>query len=189
MPVSPDALQSSPPNGHDFYIMAIDRDFSTLLYGSYLGGNEADEHVDGGTSRFDKDGIVYQSICGGCGGYSDFPTTQNAWSTSNLTDQRCNNIVLKFDFRIKPLSIVEEVDTLICTNTEINFINNSENANAFLWDFGNNDTTSTTLNPSKTFDSSGVYQIKLISYDTDCRRSDSISFQITVIDSVTFERN
>lgn len=189
MPVSPDALQSSPPNGHDFYIMAIDKDFSTLLYGSYLGGNEADEHVDGGTSRFDKDGIVYQSICGGCGGYSDFPTTQNAWSSSNLTDQRCNNIILKFDFRIKPLSIVEEVDTLICTNTEINFINNSENANAFLWDFGNNDTTSTTLNPSKTFDSSGVYYIKLISYDTDCRRSDSVSFQITVIDSVTFEKN
>ena len=145
--------------------MSIDKEFNSLLYGSYLGGNEADEHVDGGTSRFDKDGIVYQSICGGCGGYSDFPTTQNAWSTSNLTDQRCNNIVLKFDFRIKPLSLIEEVDTLICTNTEIIFINNSENSNAFLWDFGNNDTTSIILNPSKTFDSSGVYNIKLISYD------------------------
>lgn len=188
MPISPDALQSSSPNGHDFYIMAIDKEFNSLLYGSYLGGNEADEHVDGGTSRFDKDGIVYQSICGGCGGYSDFPTTQNAWSDSNLTDQRCNNIILKFDFRIKPLSLIEEVDTLICTNTEINFINNSENANAFLWDFGNNDTTSIILNPSKIFDSSGVYNIKLISYDTDCRRSDSTSFQITVIDTVIFEK-
>ena len=80
------------------------------------------------------------------------------------------------------------MDTLICTNTEIIFINNSENSNAFLWDFGNNDTTSIILNPSKTFDSSGVYNIKLISYDTDCRRSDSTSFQLTVIDTVIFEK-
>ena len=47
---------------------------SNLVYGTYFGGLSAnsEEHVDGGTSRFDRNGIVYQSVCGGCGGYSDF---------------------------------------------------------------------------------------------------------------------
>jgi PKD repeat protein len=81
--------------------MVINRNFNTLLYGSYLGGNQAREHVDGGTSRFDKNGIVYQSVCGGCGGVSDFPTTPNAWSSSNLSTN-CNNIIFKFDFEITP---------------------------------------------------------------------------------------
>jgi len=56
---------SIPPNGRDFYLMVLSRDFKKLIYGSYIGGDQAREHVDGGTSRFDKNGIVYQSVCGG----------------------------------------------------------------------------------------------------------------------------
>ena len=29
-----------------------------------MGGSASKEHVDGGTSRFDNYGIVYQSVCG-----------------------------------------------------------------------------------------------------------------------------
>ena len=64
MPVTTDAFQQNPPNGFDFYLMVMYADFSDILYGSYLGGAVSREHVDGGTSRFDKNGIVYQSVCG-----------------------------------------------------------------------------------------------------------------------------
>ena len=65
MPVTSNAFQSTAPNGFDFYLLVIERDFGgpLPLYGSYIGGNAAQEHVDGGTSRFDKNGIVYQSVC------------------------------------------------------------------------------------------------------------------------------
>ena len=59
MPVTPDAFQSAPPSGFDFYLMVIEREFNSLLYGTYLGSLSSGEHVDGGTSRFDKNGVGY----------------------------------------------------------------------------------------------------------------------------------
>ncbi len=103
MPISTDAFQATSPNGFDFYLFVLERDAQSLLYGSYLGGASAQEHVDGGTSRFDKYGIVYQSVCGGCGGFSDFPTTTGAWSNDNLSTN-CNNILFKFDFELLPIA-------------------------------------------------------------------------------------
>jgi len=70
-----------------------------------LGGSQAQEHVDGGTSRFDKNGVVYQSVCGGCGGFSDFPTSSGAWSAAN-NSSNCNNIVFKFSTDVIPMRIL-----------------------------------------------------------------------------------
>ncbi|MGZ5281259.1 MAG: DUF7948 domain-containing protein [Bacteroidia bacterium] len=101
-----DAFQTS-TDGSDFYLIILARDLRNIVYGSYFGGPKSAEHVDGGTSRFDRDGIVYQSVCGGCGGYSDFPTTEGAWSNKNygrrpnqLPVERslgCNNAIFKID--------------------------------------------------------------------------------------------
>ena len=33
-----------------------------MIYGSYFGGSSSNEHVDGGTSRFDKNGKIYQAM-------------------------------------------------------------------------------------------------------------------------------
>ena len=40
---------------------------TNLFYATYFGGGLSAEHVDGGTSRFDRRGQVYQSVCAGCG--------------------------------------------------------------------------------------------------------------------------
>ena len=133
MPVTSDALFSSPPNGFDFHLFSIDRDFTKINYGTYLGGKQADEHVDGGTSRFDRNGVVYQSICGGCGGHSDFPTTPNVWSNNNLS-LNCNNIVLKFDFEIKAIPIIKSKDS-VCSNSPIKLSNESKSYSSFKWIF------------------------------------------------------
>ena len=115
MPVSSNAFQSTPPDGFDFYLLVLKRDFEDILYGTYLGGQFADEHVDGGTSRFDKNGVVYQSVCGGCGGQSDFPVTPGAWSAQNLSSN-CNNLIFKFDFQLIPNAEFTADQTLGCTD-------------------------------------------------------------------------
>ena len=62
-------------DGSDFYFMVLEADASSLLYGSYFGGNGVNEHVDGGTSRFNSDGVIHQAVCAGCGNSNAFPTT------------------------------------------------------------------------------------------------------------------
>ncbi len=89
-------------DGSDFYLAVFSRNFDTLLYATFFGGisnanANSHEHVDGGTSRFDKNGIVYQSVCGGCGGNSLFPTSSTAWSRQNRSNN-CNNALFKIDF-------------------------------------------------------------------------------------------
>ena len=81
LPVTPDALKSTPDPGasgigEDFYFFVLKKDAVSQLYGSFFGQNGAQlgDHVDGGTSRFDRDGVIYQAICASCGNTNRFPT-------------------------------------------------------------------------------------------------------------------
>lgn len=186
MPVTPDAFISTSPNGFDFYLMVINRTFSSLLYATYLGGNQAAEHVDGGTSRFDKNGVVYQSVCGGCGGHSDFPTTPGAWSNNNLSSN-CNNIVFKFDFDITPKAQFTADHTEGCAALEITFDNTSSETDTYLWDFGDGHLDSTTFNPVITYVNPGQYEVFLYVTDSICQITDTAQITINVYDSLMVE--
>ncbi|HEU5147341.1 MAG TPA: PKD domain-containing protein, partial [Chryseosolibacter sp.] len=102
LPTTPDAFQSN-TSGSDFYFIVLTDDATERLYATFLGGSQSRTHVDGGTSRFDKGGIVYHSVCSGCQSVnaaeqptSDFPTTPGAWSRQNRS-WNCNNAAFKFD--------------------------------------------------------------------------------------------
>ena len=101
MPLTADAAQKA-SDGSDFYVAVFGKNMHSLAYATYFGGissgsREAHEHVDGGTSRFDKKGIIYQSVCAGCRRNGLFPTTPGAYSrTVNSTN--CNNAIFKIDF-------------------------------------------------------------------------------------------
>ena len=57
----------------------------------------------------------------------------------------------------------------------VDFHNTSTNSNSFLWDFGDG-TTSTNINPSHTYTSLGLYNVKLVAYATgSCVGSDSLT--------------
>lgn len=183
MPVTSNAFQGTPPNGFDFYLFVLQREFADILYATYLGGAVAREHVDGGTSRFDKNGVVYQSVCGGCGGNSDFPTTPGAWSNVNM-NSNCNNIVFKFDFQLIPNAEFTADQTLGCATFDVTLDNFSTTSDSYLWDFGNGDTTSVIFNPQITYDVPGVYDIFLYVTDSVCLLTDTAHIVITVTDSV-----
>lgn len=182
MPVSSNAFQSSPANGYDFYLIVFERDAQSLLYGSYFGGGQSQEHVDGGTSRFDKKGVVYQAVCAGCGSNDDFPTTPGSWSQVNGSSN-CNLGVFKFDFEIFPVADFTISHISGCAPLTIQFTNGSSTFD-YLWDFGNNDTTSQIVNPIKTYNNPGTYVVYLIVTDSICNVKDTAMKIITVYPSI-----
>lgn len=186
MPISSNAFQSDNGNGYNFYLIVLSRNFEDLLYGSYLGGEDSREHVDGGTSRFDKNGVVYQSVCGGCGGNSDFPTTPGAVSDTNLSSN-CNNLVFKFDFEIVPKAQLTTSANEGCAPFEIEFQNFSSDSTNYIWYFGDGDSTFTEYNPTHIYDTPGTYIVELLVTDTICNLTDTAKTTITIHDSLVLE--
>ncbi len=161
MPVT---LNANDPTtvGYDFYLMGLTTDASSLYYATYFGGDISSEHVHGGTSRYDKKGIVYQSLCTGCGYNQDFPGTPGSWPNNgnNWNGANCNNGVFKLDFQVPVANAAFTVNKLSgCAPLTVTFDNQSSSGTTFQWDFG--DSTSLLVNPTKTYTVSGTYLVKL----------------------------
>jgi len=184
MPVS---NGSTPPNGFDFHLFVLDKTFSKLIFGSYIGGNKAAEHVDGGTSRFDKKGVVYQSVCGGCGKNSDFPVSPTAWSKTNNSDN-CNNLVFKYDFELIPSAKLSVSKDTACLPAQVIYENKSINNDNFVWDFGNGELDSTSLKITKKFTTKGDYPVKLLVRNSLCTITDTAFFTSTILDSIRYDK-
>ncbi len=186
MPITANALQSS-TDGFNFYLFVLSPDAASLLYATYFGGAQSREHVDGGTSRFDKKGIVYQAVCSGCGGYDDFPVTPGAWPNtgSNVNHAyNCNEGVFKFDFQASGVSaeLVAVPNDTICTGTSVNFNNTSTNAFNYIWNFGDGSSNSTIVSPSHVYSAAGNFDVKLIAIDSSgCILSDTADLSVVVL--------
>ena len=179
MPTTANATQPTSGDGFNFYLFVLERNVQSLLYGTYFGGSQSQEHVDGGTSRFDKNGIVYQSVCAGCWSNDDFPTTPGAWSNTN-NSSGCNNGTFKFDFQIVPKAQFTVDNYEGCAPLTVTFTNNSNSSDTYLWDFGSGDTTSVVFNPIRTFTSPGTYYVTLIIQDSICNTIDTARQVIVV---------
>lgn len=169
------AFQST-TDGSDFYLMVLGEEAQSLLYATYFGGTLSNEHVDGGTSRFDKEGKVYQAVCAGCGGNDDFPSTPGAWSP--LNNSSCNLGVFKFDLA----QLTSDVDAqlpYICVPGTVTFQNNSNGGTDYYWDFGDGN-FSTDFEPTHTYTDTGSYTIMLVV-------SDSLSCVLTDTSYITLD--
>ena len=190
LPITADAFQST-TDGSDFYFMAISDDANNLIYATYFGGAVASarEHVDGGTSRFDKHGKIYQAVCAGCGGQSSFPTIpSNVYSNTNGSTN-CNLGVIKIDFSM-PIAVADFLmPNVVCLPNPVFFENYSQlngTSTSILWDFGDG-TTSTNWQPSHVYQNPGYYVVTLIVSDpSSCNNSDTLSKRILVLDNTSF---
>jgi len=183
MPITSNALQST-TDGSDFYFMVLDRDAQNLLYGTYFGSPSADEHVDGGTSRFDKRGTIYEGVCAACGN-SNFPTSPGAYSSTN-NSSNCNfgaiKIGLDFQGVIASANIPPNI-TLCGAPYIVNFTSsgNPIPPNHF-WDFGDGVGTSNLANPVYTYADTGSYQIMYVAIDSaSCNIADTIYFNVNIL--------
>lgn len=192
MVTTPDALQKT-TQGSDFYFMVLTDDASELLYATYLGGNQSATHVDGGTSRFDKSGIVYQAVCASCGfnlNYDDFPTTPGAWSRTN-NSKNCNNAAFKFDLsslraRLQTNSVAFDAPNLskICFPDTIRFQNFSTGGEYYEWNLGDGTpvfTKQDTTSFLHQYKRAGTYTVVLRAIDQNtCVGIDVAQKQVTV---------
>jgi len=192
MDITSDGLQLS-TDGSDFYLVVMEKDAQSLLYGSFFGaGGGVSEHVDGGTSRFDKDGVVYHAVCAGCGGSSAFPTTGGSWSQSN-NSANCNLAVFKIEFELSGVEAdftpVDENSTPVatiqaCPPFNVFFTNGSNGGNSatYFWDFGENGNTSTLFEPTYLYTTPGIYTVELIIEDSlSCNLRDTVYRTIEIL--------
>ncbi len=197
MEVTSDAVQPE-TDGQDFYVMVMYGDASGLDYASFFGeqhvgnGGCGHDHVDGGTSRFDRLGNIYQSVCASCGFVSSggnvscnqFPTTSGAAFEDNggLNNSvwTCNNAVFRFSF-VEDVTLADfYAPPVVCENTVVNFINTGSGV-YYYWDFGDGSPISNTENPTHQYSSSGTYQVSLCVVDSNtCNISDTITKTIEV---------
>jgi gliding motility-associated-like protein len=185
LPITSDAFQTT-TDGSDFYLCVLAPDATSLDYASYLGGPQSHEHVDGGTSRFDKNGSVFQAVCAGCQGNSDFPTTPGAWSSTN-DSPGCNIAVFRFD--LGTINTIAEIDgpSIVCEGQPVGFNNLSSGSTSFLWDFGDG-ITSELFEPTHLYDTSGTFTITLIGFvDVTCFLPDTTTLNITILPGVNPE--
>lgn len=179
LPTTPDAVQGS-TDGSDFYLALLGQDFSSLKYATFLGGLGLAEHVDGGTSRFDRDGTVYQAVCAGCGGSSAFPVTAGAYSVTNQSDN-CNLALIKMDISKLTANIKFDKDSVHCKNDPVNFENQSTGGTEYKWIYPDG-TVSVGFDGQYYFKDTGDYVVSLIAIDsTQCPYSDTADINVKII--------
>ena len=177
LPTTPGAYKTV-TNGNDFYLAVLEQDAQSLLYATFMGGNSSNNHVDGGTSRFDKKGVVYQAMCASCGGQDDLPTTPGAYSSTN-NSTNCNIALVKFDVSVLT-AYLDVTTTTVCQDELVLFENESNGGVSFFWDFGDGN-THVGFQASHAYTMPGTYQVMLIASDPqNCVANDTAFVTLTV---------
>lgn len=193
LPVTANAIKSV-TDGRDFYFFVLKKDAASLLFASFFGENNTastgGDHVDGGTSRFDRNGVIYQAICANCklsNPQPVFPTTAGAWATTNNASATnnnagCNLAMLKIAMNLSGVQagLKSEINgvprTYGCIPLTVDFSDTVANAQTYEWHFGDGSPVVTTAvpNTSHVYNAVGTYNVMLIAIDpTTCNVRDT----------------
>jgi CHU_C Type IX secretion signal domain len=190
MPITDNAFRKT-TTGSNYYFGILEKNAKSLLFGTFFGSespaNTADErgdHLDGGTCRFDKNGVIYHTacVCKASGGFVQFPIKNAAQSSHN--NGNCNMAAFKFDLDALLAKFdIKEGNTLnptnLCAPAKLEFDNKSLGAEEYEW-FIDGEKISTTKNIGYTIEKAGTYTIKLkIRNKLTCKEVDSTFRKIT----------
>ncbi|HUR10888.1 MAG TPA: PKD domain-containing protein [Flavitalea sp.] len=195
MPTTSDAIKRVTDN-RDMYFIVIKKNAQSLLYGTFFGQDGGyGEHVDGGTSRFDQQGAIYQAICANCGGNATFPTTPGVIGPTNraVGTGGCNLAAVKINFNFAGVASGPKVyfngvpDSIGCVPFNVVFRDTVRNAQSYQWDFSDGSPSEFTTNfqTTHTFNSVGTYRVRLIAVDSNtCNIRDTAFLTIRVRDDI-----
>jgi PKD repeat protein len=180
LPTTPGAFQTT-TDGSDFYIFILTPNAAALEYATFYGGPVSAEHVDGGTSRFDRQLRIYEAVCAGCGSNSDLPTTAGAVSQTN-NSTNCNLGVFKFAFDPQDVLAAYIATTFdSCAPFPVSFTNNSQGGVQYIWNFGDGSPSQVSTNAFHIYAVPGTYTVTLIAVDSNsCNISDTATQTVTV---------
>ncbi|HEY6504005.1 MAG TPA: PKD domain-containing protein [Chitinophagaceae bacterium] len=200
MRVTPDAYKPT-TDGKDFYFFVLARNASSPnpLYASFFGQDGGlTDHVDGGTSRFDANGIIYQGVCANCAGGAVFPTTLGAWSTTKPASAFCNLGMVKMAFNLAGVrSNVQSaiggvpLDTAGCVPLTVVFTDQIRTATEYIWNFGDGTPdvgplpAATGYTQSHVYNATGTFRVMLVAIDPNsCNVRDTSYVNIRVGDLI-----
>jgi gliding motility-associated-like protein len=194
MPLKNQLPSLPPPDGADFYFFVLERNAGQQLFGSYYGQNGGlGDHVDGGTSRFDANGIIYQAMCANCGGGAIFPTTPGVWAMNNGSTGGCNLAAVKIEMNYAGIgasvkaSIDGNIDTIGCVPLRVVFTDTLAKGKKYIWDYGDPFSTKkdTTYAPNNStfhvYNQVGTFRLMLVSIDSStCNIADTAYINVKV---------
>jgi gliding motility-associated-like protein len=180
--------------GNSFYLGVLEPNAAALSFGTYYGRSN---HVDGGTSRFDKSGTVYQAVCS-CTNSGNFAmnTNANAFET-DMPGSTCDVGVFKIDFEVETVTaagvIIESGTNVVtssgCAPFDVDFVYTGQDGTGFYWNFGDGD-DSTLENPSHVYQNSGSYPVYLVVDNPfTCNQIDTVYLQVDVLDNIDSSRD
>ncbi len=196
MPTTPDAIKlNTDVSGSDFYFFVLKKDAASQLYGTFFGQEDPPEgvnnpltfgdHVDGGTSRFDKNGVIYEAMCANCFRTVIFPGSFGVWGPRDLAvgnNGQCNLGMLKIEMNFAGVQAgvrasIDGVpyDTIGCVPLKVDFNDTLKKGKLYYWSFGDG-TGDTTISPSDShvYNATGQYLVRLIAVDsTTCNIFDT----------------
>ncbi len=172
LPLTPDAIETT---GNNFYVGVLEPNAEGLIFGTYYGDAN---HVDGGTSRFDKAGRVYQAVCSGSG--SSMNTTPNAYATGQSTGWDIGVFKIDFDIETVTATALAEPSTSGCAPFTVDFTYTGQDAETIFWDFGTGG-TSDQFDVTHTFNNPGTYVItQIVNAENTCNLTDTFYLQVDV---------
>ncbi|RYZ52649.1 MAG: PKD domain-containing protein, partial [Sphingobacteriales bacterium] len=158
-------------DGSDFYLMQLSQNAASLDFATFIGSPTVPEHVDGGTSRFDKRGNIYHAVCA-CGGIlGNFPTTPGAWSETNASGN-CNNAAFKYAIPELAADFIPSLipngprETETCEPGTFYFRRVHSGGVTYLWDFGDSTTSNSPGPLSHSYAGPGNYIVTLTITDS-----------------------
>ena len=187
---------STTTDGEDLYFFVLEKSAKNILYATFFGSitganGPLGDHVDGGTSRFDKNGTIYQSVCS-CLGSNPAPGaalrgSAGVWSPNNLSadpsSARCNLLAIKLAFNLAGVgaglkaSIKGTVrDTSGCVPMTVDFTDTLAQGKSYVWNFGDGSpsVTSNTAKISHNFTTVGMFKVSLVAIDSStCNIADT----------------
>ena len=182
-------------DGSDFYFFVLQKNAASQLYGSFFGENNSNpssygDHVDGGTSQFDAQGVIYEAICANCYGNATFPTTLGAYQTQNGTGTTgCNEAGVKIAFNFAGVSAGLKTvthgrgDSVGCVPLSVSFQDTIRDAVSYIWNFGDGTPAlaTTSYAENHTYNAVGTYRVMLIAIDSNsCNVADTVYRDIVV---------
>lgn len=196
MPVTANAIKPRPDaSGSDFHFFVLEKNAASQLYGTFFGQNDPPQggspatygdHVDGGTSRFDVRGVIYQTMCFQSIPGQPFNGTAGSWSPQTkvpIGSYSIGMLKIEMDFTGVRANLQVTIngvvnDTVGCIPQTVDFkdIERTSKGKLFYWDFGDG-TGDTTLGQetSHYYDQVGNYLVRLIAIDSaSCNIADTV---------------
>jgi len=170
MELTDDAFQTE----GGFYLAQYSENMQELMFASLFGG----DHTDGGQSKFDEKGVVYQAVCA----FPDQPalnTTENAWAPEHGADG-VELAVFKVDFQTD-VAVAQFGYELLgnCSPVDVS-LNNYSNEGSYSW-FINNEFTSSDTTPTLEFTEPGAYELMLVNQNpASCNSADTTRLTVDI---------